>query len=124
MGMQESKMHGASDLLNRGGVYYFRKRIPDDLKASYGGKNEIKFSLKTKNRKQAEILATGERFRLLKEFSVKRKLQAEMAAAANGKREYTVVKSVDQAFIEYVCTIRLRATLETDDEFRPLFGPE
>lgn len=125
MNKLESQMHGASDLSIRDGVYYFRKRIPDDLKASYNNKNEIKFSLKTKNKKQAEILATAERHRLLKEFAAKRRILAEMAAAASGTpRTYTLVKSVDPAFIEYVCSTRLRATLEDDDEYRPLFGPD
>lgn len=125
MSKLESQMHGASDLSIRDGVYYFRKRIPDDLKASYNNKNEIKFSLKTKNKKQAEILATAERHRLLKEFAAKRKILAEMAAASSGTpRTYTLVKSVDPAFVEYVCSTRLRATLEDDDEYRPLFGPD
>ena len=125
MSKLESDMRGASDLSIRDGVYYFRKRIPDDLKESYGNKDEIKFSLKTKNKKQAEILAAAERHQLLKEFQAKRKIRVDIAAAVSGTpRTCTVVKSVDPAFIEYVCSTRLRATLEVDDEYRPLFGPD
>jgi len=38
-------MHGASGLLLRGGVYYFRRSIPAELREALG-KREIKVSLK------------------------------------------------------------------------------
>jgi hypothetical protein len=36
-------------------VYHFRRRIPKDLKAVYAPKLEIKFSLKTKYKRKANI---------------------------------------------------------------------
>ncbi len=50
MDKKESNMYGATCLWNRDGVYYFRIRIPDDLKPDYG-KAEVRFSLKTSSKK-------------------------------------------------------------------------
>ena len=44
-------------LCKRNGVYYFRRKIPLELRHFYTGKSEIIFSLKTKNRSEAEPLA-------------------------------------------------------------------
>ncbi len=51
--MKETKL---THTQRRSGVYYFRRKIPLELIAHYG-KAEIAFSLKTKERKEAEPLA-------------------------------------------------------------------
>lgn len=52
--MREPKL---THLSKRNGVYYFRRKVPLDLQHIYSGKAEIIFSLKTKNRAEAETLA-------------------------------------------------------------------
>ena len=124
MDRMEFNMHGATCLWNRNGVYYFRIRIPDDLKPHYPGKTEIRFSLKTSDKRDAIVRAAAERSKVLIEFSTKRKLRKKIATERNLVQEQIPVQTVDTEFIEYVCASRLRATLEQDDEFRPLFGPD
>ncbi len=45
-------MSGHTNLFRRGAVYYYRARVPNDIAATYG-KTEVKFSLKTKDHKEA-----------------------------------------------------------------------
>lgn len=52
--MKEPKL---THLSKRNGVYYFRRKVPLDLQHIYSGRAEIIFSLKTKNRAEAEVLA-------------------------------------------------------------------
>jgi hypothetical protein len=52
--MKEPKM---THLTKRNSVYYFRRKIPLELRHLYAGKAEIIFSLQTKNRADAEPLA-------------------------------------------------------------------
>ncbi|WP_369820956.1 DUF6538 domain-containing protein [Pseudorhodoferax sp. Leaf274] len=40
-------------IIKRGGVYYFRRRIPQDLVAAHGGQREVLHSLRTKDRPEA-----------------------------------------------------------------------
>lgn len=54
------------------GVYHYRRRIPKDLIAIYSPKREIKFSLKTKDKRKAEQLARIESVRVDQEFSLHR----------------------------------------------------
>ena len=39
------------------GIYYFRRRVPPDLLHLYNNKPEINYSLKTKDKREAERLA-------------------------------------------------------------------
>jgi hypothetical protein len=123
MDKKESNMYGATCLWNRDGVYYFRIRIPDDLKPDYG-KAEIRFSLKTSNKKVAALQAALERSKVLQEFSDRRKLRSKIFTPNNGGKELIPITAVDSDLIDYVCATRLRATLELDDEYRPLLGPD
>jgi integrase len=43
-----------SHTVKRGSTYYYRRRIPLDLVAAYGGKHEVTYSLRTKDRAEAE----------------------------------------------------------------------
>lgn len=44
-------------LTKRGATYYFRRVIPDDLRAAFGGKRELTYSLRTKSRAEGERLS-------------------------------------------------------------------
>lgn len=55
-----------------GGIYHYRRRIPEDLIQTYSPKREIKFSLKTKDKRNAEQLARIESVRIDQEFSAHR----------------------------------------------------
>ena len=59
-------------LVKRGGVYWLRVRVPIDLVAALK-KREITYSLRTTERKQAELKATAERLRVQLEFESHRK---------------------------------------------------
>ncbi|MEM1059861.1 MAG: DUF6538 domain-containing protein [Verrucomicrobiota bacterium] len=61
-------------LYRRNGTYYFRLRIPQDLlqAKAYGSKEEIKFSLGTKERHEAERLASTQLVKYEEEFADKR----------------------------------------------------
>ncbi|SFH55306.1 hypothetical protein SAMN05216299_12159 [Nitrosospira sp. Nsp14] len=54
-------------VFNRNGTYHFRRRIPKDLLSLYSS-SQIVFSLKTKDRKEADRLARVESFKLDQEF--------------------------------------------------------
>ena len=58
-------------VFNRSGTYYFRRRVPKDLLSLYPS-SQIIFSLKTKDRKEADRLARIESVRLDQEFEQKR----------------------------------------------------
>lgn len=61
----------------RNGTYYFRRRVPTDLLQHYHPKAELNYSLKTKDRREAERLARLEAVRVDAEFhSVRRNLAA------------------------------------------------
>lgn len=61
----ENPMH----TVRRGATYYFRRKIPLDLVAAHGGKREATFSLKTKNRAEAERAARKASVRLDEEWT-------------------------------------------------------
>ena len=55
-------------LITRNGTYYFRRRIPTELRTHYSPRLEIIFSLKTKDLREAERLSRAESVRLDIEF--------------------------------------------------------
>ncbi|TON85455.1 hypothetical protein CGH47_23880, partial [Vibrio parahaemolyticus] len=55
-------------LTKRNDVYYFQRRIPAHLKDHFNGLASIKFSLKTRNLRQATILARQHSANYDKEF--------------------------------------------------------
>lgn len=69
MGMAEVK--NQTYLVKRGGVYWFRRKIPIELVPFYDGKKEITFSLRTKDQKQAKEKAQFEALKSSQEFSHK-----------------------------------------------------
>jgi hypothetical protein len=50
---EDSKVRFLARLHRRGGVFYFRAKIPQDLLTHYSPRTEIKFSLKTSIRGEA-----------------------------------------------------------------------
>jgi integrase len=56
-------------LFKRGSTYYFRRRIPKDLAAHYGGRLEVSVSLRTTSRNEAVRFARLAGVRLDEEFS-------------------------------------------------------
>ncbi|MEZ9398964.1 DUF6538 domain-containing protein [Vibrio splendidus] len=44
-------------LVSRNNTYYFQRRISKELQSRYSGKQHLKFSLQTKDKRQALILA-------------------------------------------------------------------
>ena len=71
-------MSGHTRLWRRGAAYYFRAKVPVDLLKQYSPRREIKFTLNTNDRADAE--------RRVRLESVK--LDEEFAALRNGKRHY------------------------------------
>lgn len=70
-------MASQTHLYLRNGVYYFRRRVPTDLLQHYHPKAELNYSLKTKDRREAERLARLEAVKLDGEFqAVRRNLNA------------------------------------------------
>lgn len=63
-------MASQTHVFNRSGTYYFRRRVPKDLLSFYPS-SQIVFSLKTKDRKEADRLARIESVKLDKEFQCK-----------------------------------------------------
>ncbi|NWK79822.1 hypothetical protein HWX34_17965 [Aquitalea sp. LB_tupeE] len=74
-------MSKTAHVVRRGAVYYYRLRVPADLLEHYG-KDEIIFSLKTKDAAEAKLKAADEGLRLQGEFSVLR--QAMKANLVSG----------------------------------------
>ncbi|WP_411882084.1 DUF6538 domain-containing protein [Polaromonas sp. YR568] len=94
-------------LFLRAGVYQLRVVVPLDLKVAYGNKSKLVQSLETSDRKEASLLATQERAKLLKEFQDKRRLLAP--------------QKLDTVTIEMASELaqRVRATvLRVDDVLR------
>jgi integrase len=55
------------------GIYYFRRAIPADLQAAFGGRKELKYSLHTKNLEEARRLYPAHLARSEEEFATLRR---------------------------------------------------
>jgi hypothetical protein len=55
-------------LTKRGATYYFRRVIPEELRPAFGGKRELTYSLKVKDRKEAARLVRLEAVKTDAEF--------------------------------------------------------
>jgi len=58
--MKALNMNGQTHAFKRDSVYYFRMKVPVDLLPHYSPKTEIRFSLKTSDKKEARRLANQE----------------------------------------------------------------
>lgn len=79
-------------VFNRNGTYYFRRRVPKDLLSLYPS-SQIIFSLKTKDRREADRLARLESVRLDQEFQLKRThLSAHSTGETGGSPVFPALK--------------------------------
>ncbi|MDO8769457.1 MAG: hypothetical protein Q7K57_12285 [Burkholderiaceae bacterium] len=74
--MTKTDMAKLPGLFLRTGIYQLRVVVPLDLKSAYGNKTKLVQSLETRDPREAALLATQERARLLEEFKDKRRLLA------------------------------------------------
>ncbi|MBA4144068.1 MAG: tyrosine-type recombinase/integrase [Nitrosospira sp.] len=93
-------------VLNRNGIYYFRRRVPKDLLSLYPS-SQIIFSLKTKDRKEADRLARIESVKLDQEFQRQR---SELCTHSSGE--------LSEEDIKHICELWIASVLEEDEEYR------
>src|SRR5690348_8315491 len=93
-------------VFNRNGTYYFRRRVPKDLLSLYPSL-QIIFSLKTKDRREADRLARAESVKLDKEFQRQRE---HLAGHSDGQ--------LSDEDIEHICRLWCASMLEEDEESR------
>jgi integrase len=94
------------------GVYYFRRTVPDDLRAMVG-KREEKVSLRTKDPDEARRLHAVEAVRVDKEWSAVRKRKAALASPALPELDAETIKRIGEAYRVHL--------LEEDDDQRLAF---
>ena len=91
---RKSDMYGQTRLHRRGSVYYFRAMVPKDLRDHFG-KQEIVYSLRTKDRAEA--------MRLVRRASVDLDEQFERLRAERAGRTPRTLSHVDDQVIETLC---------------------
>ncbi len=79
-------------LVRRGNRWYYRKRIPDELVASFGGKLEIKVSLKTEVYAEAKILRNQVATRIDR-ILARRRRQLDFASVSSEIHRFVAEKS-------------------------------
>lgn len=94
-------------LTRRNGVYYFRRVIPEDLRAGYSNKKELVWSLRTRGAKRARELAQIEALKTTQEFAHRRRLLTS-----------SPVTSLSQEEIDRIAELWLVHALKADDEWR------
>jgi hypothetical protein len=103
----EQTVYNQTRLSKRGAVFYFRAAIPNDLQRHYG-KREVIYSLRTKDRREAERLTRQASVRLDDEFEAVRGQQSgppRQLAVADDE----AIRTVCEAFREeYVLRTRQR----------------
>jgi integrase len=112
---EDSKVRFLARLHQRGGVYYFRAKIPQDLLRHYSPRSEIKFSLKTSSRREAIQRVHEESLRLDNEFKALRKPQSRTESPERLVRR---VRHLDDEFIANLCARYLIQQLDDDDTLR------
>jgi hypothetical protein len=91
-------------VFNRSGTYYFRRRVPKDLLSLYPS-GQVVFSLKTKDRKEADRLARAESVKLDQEFQRHR---AHLMTHSDGQ--------LSDEDIEHICALWIAEGLGEDEE--------
>lgn len=120
-------------LLRRGNRFYFRVRIPADLRAIYERTREYKVALNTSDPAVARVRAMEEALRAEREFErARRPLFAHLPCAAVWRqnadlmqasvtmrsRALTELHSFDDPFIDAFCCSYLRSSLDGDADMR------
>lgn len=118
-------------LFKRGGVYYYRQRVPGPLHVRYG--REIKVSLKTDSMREARNLALEKSLEWNREFDHAKSFDAgrvpldvvgplpwEHQIFINARESGRVfeVRTIDEDFITKVCRTYVRTGLNEDAEWR------
>lgn len=98
----------------RGTVFGYRRKIPLDLVAAYGGRREIRHSLRTRQRSEAERLTRLRAVELDQEFARKRR---ELERAGARPRALTPLELTDEN-IRRLCVLWMHSVLDTDDQNR------
>ena len=93
-------------IFNRNGTYYFRRRIPKDFLSLYLS-SQIIFSLKTKDRREADRLARIESVKLDQEFQHQRSTLPDYS-----------LEEISDEDIEKLCKLFIAYALEEDEEIR------
>lgn len=94
-------------LITRNGTYYFRRRIPVELRTHYSPRLEIIFSLKTKDLREAERQTRAESARLDVEFDRLKNKLMPVELVSISKED---IKNLTDAWKAHI--------LEEDEEFR------
>ena len=102
------KMATQTHLFLRNGVYYFRRRIPLDLLNHYFPETIRKYSLKTKDRRKAEVLARLEAVKVDQEF-------ADVRKPLKDNQQAQVLSDED---ISRLTQLLIHETLADDDQRR------
>jgi len=105
------EVSGHTNLFRRGAVYYFRARVPLDIVESYE-KTEEKFSLKTKDYKEAVTKVRLEAVRVEKLFASHRLKMERLSQPALTELTPEQLKHIHDVYYAYL--------LEEDDETRLL----
>lgn len=118
MGKKSAAMHNQTYLLRRDGTYYFRAKIPTDLRPfQYRGNTypvEYKRSLQTKDRAEALRLLRKEILEITTEFEKYR----DRIAQGRGEIEPRKVLHLDLATQRQLATRWLHEVLATDEALR------
>jgi integrase len=128
---------GYPNLLKRDRCYYFRQKVPVDLRTHYG-KNEIKFSIGALSFRDAKTRVSEERVAYQRQFEIVRAaglqetprdraqelgllhaaeaFSVEQVGAVDRARlpRVVVLNAVDERFIDRVCATYLRESLLSD----------
>ena len=99
MDARASDMKRQTCLHKRGSTYYFRRRIPEDLRSFYSGKSEIFLSLKTKDTRQAAVLVREHAVLSDREFEQYRSQLKQHCAT----KVQPVRRPIDDGFIQQIC---------------------
>jgi integrase len=126
-------------LVKRGNRYYFRVRVPHDLRSIYTNTREIKVSLHTADENVARIRVLEEALQVARDFETARRTKTDFlprsavwrispdelgARIARRSKDLTELHSIDDVFINRFCCTYLREGLdeESDRRANPLIG--
>ncbi len=109
-----ARMRDQTHLLKRGSQYYFRARIPIDLRSRYDGKWEIKISLRTTDKREAVRLCQIKAIEITAEFDRYR----HQHAVAGGQEPPRRITRIDDTFISELKSRWLWEVLANDEHHR------
>ena len=99
-------------LRRRGGVYYFRAKVPPELVPSFDGKREVTYSLKTSDPAEANRLVKHHSIKFDQDCEAKRKQDERLAAPEATESDIPVIVQARESLL-----------LATDEQRRIEEGP-